>query len=606
MINALNAIRKVALRYWKRRVCSDFWSWWKGQVFADDEEDVRDRTIRAGLSALDHASRASWWDWDAGLSPFFWRMPDLGWMTEMRDGVAPMWIGPPPAYRRRQQANPNEESKALEKKKLTKVRKRRYIAPTPGIKSLTSFFSVLKGEDDIRMVYDGTKSGLNAALFAPWFGLGNVNAMLRSMEGKTRSADNDFGEMFLNFWVHPELRCYTGIDITDLFPEELQDKFGRTRIWEAWTRCAMGLTTSPYQTTQCAQRVKRIIFGDKNDPDNIFGWVDVRLNLPGDAHYDPSLPWISKLRANGPSLPWKSKLRANGDIAADVHPYVDDLRETAPSEEEAWLAASRMAKGASFFGLQDAARKRREPSKSPGAWAGAIVEMEKDGRVYKTVAQDRWNKTKAHVKKLSEWAKSPDRINRKELERIRGFLVYVSLTCDIMVPYLKGIHLTLESWRQDRDEEGWRLPEKDRRKRVREWREKASEIPPEYLAKVPRYDVDVAALSELTKDETPPKILARPLKGSKVAILFGDASGEGFGSSLWIYGTSTIETEHGLWTRAYGSRSSNFWELYNLVLRLEALVDDGTIEYGSEVFMFTDNSTAEAAFFRGTSTSKLL
>ena len=204
--------------------------------------------------------------------------------------------------------------------------------------------------------------------------------------------------------------------------------------------------------------------------------------------------------------------------------------------------------------------------------------------------------------KLSEWAKSPDRINRKELERIRGFLVYVSLTYDIMIPYLKGIHLTLESWRQDRDEEGWRLPEKDRRKRVREWREKASEIPPKYVAKVPRYDGDVAALSELTKDETPPKILARPLKGSKVAILFGDASGEGFGSSLWIYGTSTIETEHGLWTRAYGY----FREFYNLVLRLEALVDDGTIEYGSEVFMFTDNSTAEAAFFRGTSTSKLL
>ena len=115
----------------------------------------------------------------------------------------------------------------------------------------------------------------------------------------------------------------------------------------------MGLTTSPYQTTQCAQRVKRIIFGDKSDPDNIFGWVDVRLNLPGDAEYDPSLPWISKIRSNG-------------DIAADVHPYVDDLRETAPSEDEAWKAASKMAKGASYFGLQDAARKRRDPSKTPG------------------------------------------------------------------------------------------------------------------------------------------------------------------------------------------------------------------------------------------------
>ena len=38
-------------------------------------------------------------------------------------------------------------------------------------------------------------------------------------------------------------------------------------------------------------------------------WVDVRINLPGDSDYDPSVPWISKIRENG-------------DIAADVHPYV--------------------------------------------------------------------------------------------------------------------------------------------------------------------------------------------------------------------------------------------------------------------------------------------
>ena len=592
IVSALNSIRKGALRYWKRSVSVDFWGWWSSQSFADDEEDLRERTIQAGLSAMAHASMASWWDWDGGSSPFFWRMPVLEWQAEMRDGVAPMWIGPRPAYRRRQRANPDVKSRAKEKKKLSKVRQRGYIAPTNGIKSLTSFFSVPKGEDDIRMVYDGTKSGLNAALFAPWFGLGNVNAMLRSMEGKTWSADNDFGEMFLNFWVHPDLRCYTGIDITDLFPEELQDKFGKTRLWEAWTRCAMGLTTSPYQTTQCAQRVKRIIFGDKSDPDNIFGWVDVRLNLPGDAEYDPSLPWISKIRANG-------------DIAADVHPYVDDLRETAPSEDEAWKAASKMAKGTSYFGLQDAARKRRDPSKTPGAWAGAIVETTADGQVFKTVAQERWNKTRGHIDRLVEWARSEESIDRKELERIRGFLVYVSLTYDIMVPYLKGIHLTLESWRSDRDDEGWRLPEKDRRKRISELTLRDS-APPAKVKKVPRFESDVEALATLAQDPVPPKVLARPRKGSKVAIVFGDASGEGFGSSLWIYGSHKVETEHGLWTRDYGSRSSNFRELYNLVLRLEALVENGTIPFGTEVFMFTDNSTAESAFFRGTSTSPLL
>ena len=45
-------------------------------------------------------------------------------------------------------------------------------------------------------------------------------------------------------------------------------------------------------------------------------------------------------------------------------------------------------------------------------------------------------------------------------------------------------------------------------------------------------------------------------------------SGGGFGSSLWIYGTNEVHTEHGMWTKVYSSQSSNFslcqkefWEL---------------------------------------------
>ena len=29
----------------------------------------------------------------------------------------------------------------------------------------------------------------------------------------------------------------------------------------------------------------------------------------------------------------------------------------------------------------------------------------------------------------------------------------------VMVPYLKGIHLSLETWRGGRDEEGWKIKE---------------------------------------------------------------------------------------------------------------------------------------------------
>ncbi|KAL7559218.1 hypothetical protein ACA910_013109 [Epithemia clementina (nom. ined.)] len=207
----------------------------------------------------------------------------------------------------------------------------------------------------------------------------------------------------------------------------------------------MGLSPSPYQATQLGQRMKVLALGDCHDLLNVFRWDKVVMNLPGSAHYQPHKPWILKTRRDG-------------TIAADVHPYVDDMRETAPTEESAWEAASKIAKTAAFFGLQDAAQKRREPSQTPGAWAGAII-ASKDG-VFKLVSQERWEKLKAHIANLRMWSGEAG-INRKELERIQGFLVYFSLTYTTLTPYLKGIHLTLESWRNNRDKEGWRMTPKE-------------------------------------------------------------------------------------------------------------------------------------------------
>ncbi|KAL7581491.1 hypothetical protein ACA910_022060 [Epithemia clementina (nom. ined.)] len=149
-------------------------------------------------------------------------------------------------------------------------------------------------------------------------------------------------------------------------------------------------------------------------------------------------------------------------MAADVHPYVDNMRETGLTEDDRWAAASRMAKTASYYGLQDAAQKRRPPSLTPGAGAGALVTASPTG-VYKLVSGERWAKVKEHIGNLKEWAQQ-DTINRKALERVCGFLVYVSLTYSMITTYLKGIHLTLVSWRPDRDESGWKMT-------PREWAE---------------------------------------------------------------------------------------------------------------------------------------
>ncbi|KAL7580593.1 hypothetical protein ACA910_003714 [Epithemia clementina (nom. ined.)] len=151
-------------------------------------------------------------------------------------------------------------------------------------------------------------------------------------------------------------------------------------LWEAWNCCAMGLSPSPYQATQSAQRVKLLAFGDRRESTNVFQRDRVVLNLPRDPTYNPACQWVYKVRKDG-------------ELASNVHAYVDDMRETVSTEEEAWKAASRIAKAAAFNGLQDAARKRRPPSQTPGAWADALIITGPAG-VYKLVSDERWKKTR--------------------------------------------------------------------------------------------------------------------------------------------------------------------------------------------------------------------
>ncbi|KAL7565745.1 hypothetical protein ACA910_010185 [Epithemia clementina (nom. ined.)] len=126
-------------------------------------------------------------------------------------------------------------------------------------------------------------------------------------------------------------------------------------LWvEVWTRFPMGQSPSPFSTIQQTHRLKQLIFGDPLDATNVFHWDRAIVNLPGRLNYKPGEPWISKRRPDGL-------------IAADAHDYVDDLRGCAPTQEEAWRVGSQIAKIASFYGVQDAARKRREQTQRPGA-----------------------------------------------------------------------------------------------------------------------------------------------------------------------------------------------------------------------------------------------
>jgi len=155
-----------------------------------------------------------------------------------------------------------------------------------------NMFDVPKGDDDIRMVYDGTKSGLNACLWAPWFPLPTVDSLLRSVCASTWLGDNNIGEQFHNFVLHPYLQPYCGIDLMQLFPEDMAP--GSKTLWERWTRAPMGISQSPHQAAQGMGWWEDIVRGNRHDPTNVFRWDNVVLNSPGASEYDPSRPWVYK------------------------------------------------------------------------------------------------------------------------------------------------------------------------------------------------------------------------------------------------------------------------------------------------------------------------
>jgi hypothetical protein len=220
-----------------------------------------------------------------------------------------------------------------------------------------------------------------------------------------------------------------------------------------------------------------------------------------------------------------------------------------------------VAKVCCWLGLQDAARKRREPSQKPGVWAGLVVSTDGDN-VYKEVTQECWDKAKKRINWFAHYAGlelelaeglfddeqvyeigKPKKgwMNYKLAEKYRGFLVYVPRTYTAMVPYRKGIHLSLESWRPVRDEDGWRISNG-----IESKIEYETDAPkPVEVMLASRFRDDMKALLHLFQSPIPMRNLVRPTETATVYMV-GDASGMGFGPSTWVEGKGEIDAAHGM------------------------------------------------------------
>ena len=616
---AMDVLRKQLFRKWKLRLMDEWWHWmkqrhkkswrradkwakekprwviWNNTAKRYEWNKLKDgrghykswfcrrysanKDFHAGRDALYRAVESTWWDWKAGSRPFFWRWKPESQM-EMRDGMMVCFLGDPPDYTKPQPKHRDPATKAKVEEKLQKVLDRGYLDNDEIVVSLTSYFDVEKGADDIRMVYDGTKCGLNAAVWVPSFFMPTVQSHLRAVEEGTNMCDVDVGEMFLNFMVHPSVRKYLGVDLTPyqlnydkLSSSKVVDSLGK--VWVSWNRIAMGLKWSPYQAVKCMHLAEELIRGDRADPNNVFRWDRVRMNLPGPLGYNPSLPWVSKVRDNPDGTT---------DIAADLFTFVDDLRPTGKDKAEAWRAGRRAASVLNWLGLQDAPRKRRDSRQDPGAWAGSVIRTV--GGVFTLVSDEKWEKTKRLVNELKGLLDANSKgLPRKRLEQIRGFLNYVCQTYKPLLPYLNGLHMTIDGFRGNRDKEGWKLPKKSRARVPQEddtsctsdtsWDDDwdnwsadeeldddatvngvspldcpASPPIPKEVAAVPRLVADVEALGELCSADSPPWRRVRAKTTASVFYGLGDASGPAFGATLQRADDCDIHYEFGQWVES--------------------------------------------------------
>lgn len=597
--------------------------------------------IQALTNIMWHATEANWFEYKSGSALHYFRFP-IFYQGIAKEGVRVFFEKDGPKSMRRQPPVADEKARAVLRSKVGKVIKRGYLFGS-GIKlrSLIRYFAVPKTDKDFRIVYDATANKLNEAVWAPSFWLPTVETLVRYVDADSWMMDRDIGDMFLNFPLDRRVWPYTGLNLESLFDGTDEEDAAILKMagshWVHWGRCLMGFKPSPYNAIKTAMVVEEVARGNRHCDKNPFQWDHIRLNLPGDVDYDPRVSWISKMRKDGL-------------LACDIFTFVDDERVTGATRELTWQAGHRLAYIQAYLGVQDAARKLRELSKRGGAWAGSVVHTISDVGVCVLTTEEKWKRFRDIIQKWLDRVERGDRnLDHKELQKDRGFCVHVCNNYPSMKPFLKGFHLSLEMWRGNRDEEGWKLPtrlhsiseeseedidedeedvdtdevmldqkfeedysddidtattatdltEEDKHEHVDVLRGPPSgETTP-----AKRFVDDLRALMNLSSSDAPPVRVVRSKTVLAAVYGFGDASGKGFCGTVGYH--EDIHYRIGVWRCDEESESSNYKELRNLVETCEEEAAAGRL-FNAEFFLFTDNSTAENCYYRGSSKSKLL
>ena len=190
--NALSTLCTFALRVWRRRILLSFIEYcriyhimhWSAYVHKGARILYTGllRDIEAGRDCLYYVSKATCWEWKGGSRTLFWRWP-FAFRAHVRDCLPIFWnTRKRPDSKKLQSEITDSETKIIMKQKIESVREKKYIQKGH-VKSLISYFSVPKGDNDVRMVYDGTASGFNSHIWVPSFGLPTISTLRLHQHG---------------------------------------------------------------------------------------------------------------------------------------------------------------------------------------------------------------------------------------------------------------------------------------------------------------------------------------------------------------------------------------------------------------------------------------
>ena len=143
------------------------------------------------------------------------------------------------------------------------MRRKDYFGSETEVKSLNHFFPVPKTWKEgggFRMVYDATQSGLNDAVWAPWFAMPTIDSHLRVVETGVFMTDCDVREMFINFMLEPAIRSHADVYLSKLLSDE-----GNGKLKAYWERMIMDFGSSLYLVTKDMMVIEEAVRGLRSD-----------------------------------------------------------------------------------------------------------------------------------------------------------------------------------------------------------------------------------------------------------------------------------------------------------------------------------------------------